>query len=83
MREFFDPDLCESELSQIEAGDVLAVTRCLETALQVVAPRVVGTGDGIGAAAADQQFVAAMLANVVERAQAQALAARDDDVLVK
>ena len=75
-------DLLEAELRGIEAGHLLAAARGPQAAVGVERPGVVGTGDdGLGAAAADQ-LVRPVRADVVERPELSVLAADHEQALV-
>ena len=78
-----DPDLAQGEILKPEAGDVLGVARRPQRARGVVGPGVEGAGEDRLVALALGQHVAAVHADIVERAQAPVLAAAHQDLLVE
>ena len=75
-------DLGQREIGLVETLHLFAVARGAQPAFQVVGPGVVGAGDdGLEVAPAGEQFVGAVLADVVEGAQFPVVAAHDKHVL--
>ncbi|MNE39232.1 hypothetical protein D3C80_1331740 [compost metagenome] len=77
---FFDTQLHQGRVFFVEVDHVVAVARVGQLAVELEGPGVVRAGDDVlGLAAAAEQLVAAVRADVVEGAQDAVAAAHDDD----
>ena len=78
-----DPHGAEGEIGLVEALDVLAVARAAQGAIQAIGPGMVGAGDDrLEVAAAAQQLVGPVAADVVKAAQHAVAPAHHGDGLV-
>ncbi|MNN18361.1 hypothetical protein D3C81_1315680 [compost metagenome] len=79
---FFDAQLHQGRVLFVEVHHVVAVARVGQLAVELEGPGVVRAGDDVlGLAAAAEQLVATVRADVVERAQHAVAAAYHDDAL--
>ncbi len=80
--ENFHLNRLECKLALVKIDQLLGVSSSLQLAVEAIGPGVIGAGDGAQLAAAEQQFMAAMLTHVVVGPQFAALVTNDDDILL-
>src|SRR5262249_24245275 len=81
--ELLDPYGLEGEIAGVEILHPLLIAGRLQRTVEVIAPGVIGGEDDVGSAAALEQFMTAVLADIVEGAQLAGAVAQEDHAVAR